>query len=209
MTIDGPKLARRAAIVAAAREEFFAHGYGGTAMSAVAARVGGSKTTLWTYFPSKQELFAAVVDDLLERFADALSAPLEAQSSVQDALRIFAHGMMEIVGAPELIELHRIVAGEAGRFPEIGTLFFERGPKRGKAKLASYLSAAMADGRVRQGDAAVAARQFAALCQAGLHQDRIWGLVSGDDPARLAHDIDAAIACWSAAWAPGHDRLER
>ena len=84
--------------------------------------------------------------------------------------------MMGIVGAPEILELHRIVMGEAGRFPELGTLFFERGPKRGKAKLAAFLTAAMADGRVKRGDPLIAARQFASLCQAGLHQDRLWGL---------------------------------
>lgn len=201
MTADDPASAKRAAIVAVARAEFFAHGYGAAAMSSIAARVGGSKTTLWSYFPSKQALFAAVVDDVLERFAEKLAMPLDPALPVRDALRLFGNGMMDIVGAPELIDLHRIVAGEAGRFPELGTLFFERGPKRGKAKLASYLQLAMADGRVRPGDPALAARQFAALCQAGLQQDRIWGLVQNEDPARRAADIESAIACWTAAWA--------
>ena len=78
-----PASAKRAAIVAAARAEFLAHGYGATAMSAIAARVGGSKTTLWTYFPSKQELFAAVVDDSVERFGAALDVPLEPELPVK------------------------------------------------------------------------------------------------------------------------------
>jgi TetR/AcrR family transcriptional repressor of mexJK operon len=195
-----PSPERRAAIVAVARDEFFAHGYGATAMSAIAAKVGGSKTTLWSYFPSKQELFTAVVDDAVERFGAALDVPLEPELPLKEALQRFAEGMMGIVGAPEILELHRIVMGEAGRFPELGTLYFERGPKRGKAKLATYLAAAMTDGRVRPGDPQLAARQFAVLCQAGLHQDRLWGLVQGDDPARQQRDIDAAIACWTAAW---------
>ena len=192
---------RRSAIVDAARAEFFARGYGATTMSAVAARVGGSKTTLWAYFPSKQELFEAVVDDLVGRFGRAIDVPLDPALPVTDALARFGREMMRIVSTPEIIELHRIVAGEAGRFPELGTMFFERGPKRGKAMLAAYLEVAMADGRVRPGDAAVAARQFAALCQAGLHQDRIWGLVTGADPARLEGDIAAAIDSWMRAWA--------
>jgi len=200
MQPDCPASTKRAAFVAAARDQFFAHGYGATAMSAIAAQVGGSKTTLWTYFPSKQDLFAAVVDDAVERFGSALEWPLEADLPVEDALRRFAEGMMGIIGTREILELHRIVLGEAGRFPELGTLFFERGPKRGKAKLAAYLAGAMADGRVKRGDPAVAARQFAALCQAGLHQDRLWGLVQGEDAARQKTDIEAAIACWTGAW---------
>ena len=32
-------------------------------MSGIAAALGGSKGTLWNYFPSKEALFAAVVED--------------------------------------------------------------------------------------------------------------------------------------------------
>lgn len=200
MPADTAPSDKRAAIVEAARAEFFAHGYGATTMSAIAARVGGSKTTLWAYFPAKQDVFAAVVDDLVGRFGKAIEVPLDPALPLDQALARFADAMMGIVGTPEIVELHRVVAGEAGRFPELGTLFFERGPKRGKAMLAAYLAVAMEEGRVRSGDPAVAARQFAALCQAGLHQDRIWGLVAGDDQARLNADIAAAIDIFTRAW---------
>ncbi len=152
-------------------------------------------------FRSKEELFAAVVDEAVERFGAALDVPLQIDLPLEEALLRFAEGMMGIVGAPEILELHRIVLGEAGRFPELGTLFFERGPKRGKAKLAAFLTVAMADGRVKRGDPLIAARQFASLCQAGLHQDRLWGLTCDPDLERLDTDIAAAISCWTAAWA--------
>src|SRR6185369_13165720 len=45
------RLARRAQIIAMAREHFFDHGYDGTSMSAIATALGGSKGTLWNYFP--------------------------------------------------------------------------------------------------------------------------------------------------------------
>jgi AcrR family transcriptional regulator len=48
-------------ILRAAGELFFEKGYGGTSMSMIAARVGGSKGTLYNYFTSKKELFAAQV----------------------------------------------------------------------------------------------------------------------------------------------------
>lgn len=201
MSEDTPVSARRAAIVAAARAEFFAHGYGKAAMSAVAARVGGSKTTLWAHFPSKQALFAAVVDDLVGRFGAALADPLDADLPLDDALWRFGRGMMGIVGTPEIVDLHRIVAGEAGRFPEIGAMMWERGPKRGKAKLADYLRQAMGDGRVRAGDPARAAREFAALCQAGVHQDRLWGLPCDAIEAQVEADIANAVDSWTRAWA--------
>lgn len=48
---------RRKAFIDAARSAFFSQGYARTVMSSIASQVGGSKTTLWSYFPSKEELF--------------------------------------------------------------------------------------------------------------------------------------------------------
>ena len=200
MTDDICAQNRRSAIVSAAQAEFFAHGYGATTMSAIAARIGGSKTTLWTYFPSKQALFTAVVAALVARFGQSVEVPLEPDQQLDDALRDFAWNMMQIVGTPEIVDLHRLVIGESGRFPELGALFFVQGPARGKAKLATYLSTAMADGRVRPGDPDCAASQFIVLCQSGVVQDRLWGLPVGEDNAHITEDIEDAVSAWLSAW---------
>jgi AcrR family transcriptional regulator len=53
---------KRAAIVKIAYEAFLTDGYAATSMSSIAAKVGGSKATLYNYFASKEELFAAVIE---------------------------------------------------------------------------------------------------------------------------------------------------
>ena len=191
---------RRAAIVAAARDAFFTRGYGGTAMSTIAATVGGSKTTLWTYFPSKQDLFVAVVDDAVARYGDAFDTLLDDEEDVATVLRRFGERMMEVVLSPTIVELQRMVIGEAGRFPELGDLFFERGPKPGKAKLAAYLRKAMARGKMRAGDPDLAARHFAALCQSNCHQHRLLGLASPPGRAEIEADVAAALATFLPGW---------
>ena len=50
-------------------------------MNAIAAAVGGSKTTLWSYFPSKEELFKAVIDDMAEQYSEALKIDLPADGT--------------------------------------------------------------------------------------------------------------------------------
>src|SRR3546814_18057436 len=55
---------RRKAYVDAGREAFLDAGFGATTMSSIAALVGGSKTTLWTYFPSHTDLSGEVVDEI-------------------------------------------------------------------------------------------------------------------------------------------------
>jgi TetR/AcrR family transcriptional repressor of mexJK operon len=149
---DSVRAARRQAFVDAARDAFFARGYGETTMSSIAAKVGGSKTTLWSYFPSKEELFAAVVDDIVTQFSQALTVDLPPDGPVEATLRQFATAMMATVLSPPVIALHRVVTGEAQRFPELGATFYQRGPKRGKERLGAYIAVAMADGRLRKGD---------------------------------------------------------
>ncbi|MFY0108264.1 TetR/AcrR family transcriptional regulator, partial [Acinetobacter baumannii] len=60
---EARKQDRRQAILDAARTSFFEQGYDGTSMSGLLATLGGSKATLWSYFRSKEELFAAVLDE--------------------------------------------------------------------------------------------------------------------------------------------------
>ena len=57
-------------------EAFLAEGYAETSMSSVAAKVGGSKATLYNYFKSKEELFAAFMIDTCQIGANATKAPL-------------------------------------------------------------------------------------------------------------------------------------
>lgn len=196
---DCPQDARRSAFVAVARNAFFQNGYAGTTMSAISAQVGGSKTTLWTYFPSKEDLFTAVVDDVVEEYGCALSIELSLDRPIGEVLEHFAAAMLATMLSPPIINLHRVVTGESGRFPELGRLFYERGPRRGKARLAAYLAAMMADGRLRHGDPLLAARQFASMCQANSFQLALYG-IEFPAPDDVARDITASVDCFLRAW---------
>jgi TetR/AcrR family transcriptional repressor of mexJK operon len=69
---EARKLDRRKAIVDAARRAFLDDGYAATSMSGLLKTLGGSKATLWSYFRSKEELFAAVVADVTAEFRKEL-----------------------------------------------------------------------------------------------------------------------------------------
>lgn len=191
---------RRQTFVDAARDAFFSRGYGETTMSSIAAAVGGSKTTLWSYFPSKEDLFAAVVDDIAEHFSAALTVELPDGAPVEPTLRRFATAMMDTILSPPILALHRVVTGEAQRFPELGAMFYERGPKRGKQRLAAFIASAMASGQLRSGDPMAAAWQFAALCQSGCFQEVLFSIRSAIGEERVAQDIDSAIDTFMRAW---------
>lgn len=194
---------RRAAFIQAAREAFFSRGYGGTAMSSISAKVGGSKTTLWSYFPSKQDLFVAVLDDLFERYNTALSVQLIPGEDIGNALRRLGRALLDTWLLPAAIDMQRLVTGEAGRFPELARIYYERGPVRGKARLAAFLADAMAQGVLREGDPVLAAHHFAGLCHHGSPHLSLLGLIEPPDAAARAREVDLAVDRFLSGWGAG------
>ncbi|WP_405607810.1 TetR/AcrR family transcriptional regulator [Streptomyces sp. NBC_01511] len=62
-------------LLAAARDEFAAHGMGGARVSRIAERAGVSKERIYGYFGSKEKLFAAVIAEALTEHAALLGPP--------------------------------------------------------------------------------------------------------------------------------------
>ena len=201
-TLDDAAIARRKAFVDAAREAFFTNGYAGTTMSSIASKVGGSKTTLWSYFPSKEDLFEAVVDSIVEEYGDALAVDLPLDEPVPEVLRRFGNLLMTKLTATPILSLFRLVVGEAERFPHLAKTFYDRGPRRGKARAAIWVGEKMARGELRMGNPLRAVQHFTGLCQSGLYQFAVLGLPEGRDLDRLAAEIDDAVDIFYRAWKP-------
>jgi len=198
---EARKADRRRLILDVAQRAFLDRGYAETSMSTIAAELGGSKTTLWSYFPSKEELFAAVLDGMIETFQRKLDEALIPEGGTEAALGRFGRVLLNKVMAPTSVALHRLVVAEADRVPEITRAFAERGPDRVRGRLCRWMEEEMAAGRLRPGAPLVAARQFIALCQAGCYLDRLWrpncALVVDIDA-----DVEAAVRSFMAAWGP-------
>ena len=121
------KDARPSELLDAALELFVEKGFAATTVEAVAARAGVSKGTLFLYFPSKAELFRAVVqENLAARFAD-WNAEYEAMDgdsgSAADMLRHALQSWWTRVGATKLTGLTKLVISEAQNFPEVAACY--------------------------------------------------------------------------------------
>ncbi|GAA2068687.1 TetR/AcrR family transcriptional regulator [Streptomyces albiaxialis] len=73
-----PRAERERQLLAAATEEFARHGYEGTTVAAVAARVGVTKPLLHQYFGSKQDLYLACLAPVGDRLLDAVRTAMAA-----------------------------------------------------------------------------------------------------------------------------------
>ena len=202
VALDDAAAARRKAFVDAARAAFFTNGYAGTTMSSIASKVGGSKTTLWGYFPSKEDLFEAGGDSIGEKYCDAAAGGLPLDEPVPEVLRRFGNLLMTKLTATPILSLFRLVVGEAERFPHLAKTFYDRGPRRGKARAAIWVGEKMARGELRMGNPLRAVQHFTGLCQSGLYQFAVLGLPEGRDLDRLAAEIDDAVDIFYRAWKP-------
>ncbi|HEX7872093.1 MAG TPA: TetR/AcrR family transcriptional regulator [Sphingobium sp.] len=193
---------RRDAILCVAGESFLEHGYTGTTMSGIAATLGGSKGTLWSYFSSKEELFAAVIDRATAAYRARLLEILEAPcDDLALTLKRLCTSILEKVTDPDSIGLHRLVVAEAGRFPEMGTIFYDRGPRMTHIMLANFMASEMERGRIRSDDPLQTARTLSAMTVYGCQQQLLWGIIDHISPEELEAEVDRAVDLFMRAYA--------
>lgn len=124
------KARKRAEIVAIATRSFLERGYDATSMSAIAEELGGSKATLWGHFGSKDELFAAVIDQQVETFSRDIDEVLSTQAFSLPALRRACLRYLDCLLRDNAVRLFTLVISEGKRFPEITEMFYSRGPAK-------------------------------------------------------------------------------
>jgi AcrR family transcriptional regulator len=191
---------RRDAILDAAHDCFVAEGYGAASMSTIAARVGGSKGTLYNYFGSKEELFGAVIRRSCDRLQAEISGFPEG-GPVRERLVRMAESLLNHILSPEAVAISRIVIAEGERFPELARLFYEAGPRRGLARIAELLGALMDQGVLRRADTLLAAHQFRDLAISGMHSLRLWNVVADPTAAEKRQRAEVAVDTFLRAYA--------
>jgi AcrR family transcriptional regulator len=201
-----PKVGRddkRDAIIRTALAAFLAEGYAETSMSSLAAKVGGSKATLYTYFKSKEELFAAVVARKCEQIRILLSqAEIESGGELRATLTNFGEHFVELLLSDDSIETFRLATAEAARFPEIGRAIYNSGVRQSHQRMVEFLEHAKESGGLRSdADVQCAAEQFADLCLSGLQRRRLWNVTPCPSRDEIRANVARAVDTFMRAFA--------
>ena len=118
------KDARPAELLEAALDLFVEHGYAATKVEEVAKRAGVSKGTLFLYFPSKEDLFKAVVrQNITEQIGNWSNEFDEFTGNTADMVRYAMRQWWQRIGATKLSGISRLVMNESSHFPEIATFY--------------------------------------------------------------------------------------
>lgn len=185
---------KRNEIIDIAGALFRAHGYGAVSMAMIAADVGGSKGTLYGYFSSKEELFAAFVVSAGQQRWDEFNAVAQSGGDIEARLKALGHRYLRFLLSDEIMSVNRLVIAEAVRFPELGRIFFDNGAKNVINVVAATLQNAADAGELTIIDPFAAAWRFKALCEARLFEEYLWAIRDGVSDQEIMDNIEPSCA---------------
>lgn len=153
-----PKWRRRKAerpgdIIAAALATFAEKGFAGARMEEIARRAGISKGTLYLYFETKEDMFRAVVREVVvpniegvEKAVFAAGLPFAA------TVRMLLPRFAEMVSTVPVGAVAKMVIGESRNFPELARVWHDEVIFKAIGLIAGVVERAQAQGEIRAGD---------------------------------------------------------
>lgn len=182
---------KRNEIIRIAGELFDTQGFERTSMSQISERLGGSKATLYGYFPSKQELLFAVLDFDVSTEADRLMGEFLSSDDLRDGLTKMgiAYLMRRLSTTP--ISNVRIVSTQ----PEgsnVGPEFYANVLRPAWMRLAKRFESMMKEGRLRKADPWVAAMHWKGLNEWDMFEKRLMGAITEPDPKEIKRASELA-----------------
>ena len=153
---------KRAAIINAAVVEFRQSGYEATSMDRVAASAGVSKRTVYNHFPSKDVLFAQILEQLSEHIAEGLDLAYRSDRPLRAQLLELVSQKLRLLHDPNFADLARVAIAAGIHSPERAQEMMARMGDREEG-LTVWIRAAAADGRLKVNDPLFASLQLQGL----------------------------------------------
>ena len=140
-------------IIAAALAVFAEKGFAGARMEEIAARAELSKGALYLYFPTKEDIFRAVVQAAVVPNIEAIQTMLQGEDRpFAELVRTLLPRFAELITAIPLGAVLKMVIGESRNFPELARVWHDDVVQRGVGLLSTIIAQAQARGEVRPGD---------------------------------------------------------
>lgn len=198
--------AKRQAILDTAYRLFRTQGFDRTSVSQITAEVGGSKATIYSHFPSKEELFVecmtAAAEDFITWIAEQAFVRLDTTGSDPGTvLHEYGTRYLEFVCSPDIVAARRLLIAEADR-SAVGKLFHAKlGALR--AHVEAFLTHFMASGALRSDDPRLAAEHLRGLLEAEMIEPLLLhARDDSPDQKEIAWAANRAITAFLRAYAP-------
>ena len=190
---------KRQAIIQAAIIEFRDNGFEITSMDKIAATAGVSKRTVYNHFPSKEELFAEILNQLWIRVTAEQETAYRPNLPLRDQLRVLLMAKLQMLGDDNFLDLARVAIAATIHSPERAQDMVARMGEREEG-LTVWIRAAQADGRLKATAPDFAAQQVQGL----LKSFAFWPQISMGKPGLSPEEqhqvaesaLDMFLACY-------------
>jgi len=199
-----PEDARRLAILRSARASFLAHGFNATRVEPIARAASVSTATLYEYFPSKDHLFAAVIETGAADFAACMAQVVHGMNgTAREQITPFALAYAEFIADALVRAIFRLVMTEQPRFRAMVDAFVAKARAEFGAPLIACIERMSEAGELRIDKPSWAAGQLLGMIE---HPILLVPLLTGGEaqPVRpreqIAHDaVDTFMARYGIA----------
>jgi AcrR family transcriptional regulator len=140
--------ARRAAILAAALDEFSARGFAAARLDDVARRADVAKGTIYLHFRDKEALFQELVRTMLSPLVMTLEQLRASDVPIRVVLERFADLFVREIYGTRRRDVARLVITEGARFPSIAEFYYREVVERGIAAMRALIKRAVARGEL-------------------------------------------------------------
>lgn len=136
MTVNRSKNeTKRNQILAAATQLFTEQGYAATSMVLIAKQADVSKQTVYSHFGSKDDLFAASIEQKCDSTLMINAENIDI-TNPKETLFGIAQRFVEMITSKEALAVHKICSFESKSYPHLSELFYQAGPERLTAEIA-------------------------------------------------------------------------
>ncbi|CAM4399090.1 TetR family transcriptional regulator [Bordetella tumbae] len=151
-------------VIHAARDLFLQHGFEGATMNMIAAQAEVSKATLYAYYPTKEQVFVAVIQrEVTTLRATIMSTSEDESRPIRDKLLEIGNTVICAATMPDHVFFFRAIIAATLRFPELGRIINQdfRAPLRDS--VAQMLLQASQKGELSCPDPQFAAQTFLSI----------------------------------------------
>jgi AcrR family transcriptional regulator len=179
---------KRCEIIRVAAELFEQHGFDRCSMAALSERLGGSKATLYGYFPSKEDLLRAVLDFEVASETDQMMRDFPASEDLRESLILLGTAYLTKRTSALPIANIRMVANQPAD-STMGKDFYENIIRPAFQRLAGKFEKLMDEGKLKRADPWITMMHFKGLCDWDFFEKRLLGAICRPDPKEVENAV--------------------
>ena len=169
---------KKTEILAAARGVFLREGYAAAGMEAVARMAGVSTATLYAYFPSKADLFKAIVMETVSGIAAPVREAVRTKGDARTRLTALAMAYATFFSRADTRAMFRMVTAERRRFEDVAEYFLQSARDELGGAAISVINDLVKTGELKVEKPSWAAGQLLGMLD---HVTLVLGLSAGDE----------------------------